>query len=92
MMKKMKYLLLLCLILSTVGAFTACGNKKKDVSDTSIVENDRNTTNDKNNGKNDKNNTNDKKNDNNNTSGNDKDSVVEDVEDAGKDEIGRAHV
>lgn len=38
-MKKMKYLLLACLILSTVCAFTACGNEKKDVTDTSMVEN-----------------------------------------------------
>ncbi len=62
MMKKMKYLLF-TLPDSFNGrcVYSVWKQKKKDVSDTSIVENDRNTTNDKNNGKNDKNNTNDKK-------------------------------
>ena len=77
MMKKMKYFLLLCLIVSTVGAFTACGNDK-DVADTSMVEN----TNNGNNGSNSNNDNNN--NDNNN---NDGDSMMDDIGDAGKDII-----
>ena len=37
-MKKIKYLLALCLILAAVGAFVACGNNS-NVADTSMVEN-----------------------------------------------------
>ena len=37
-MKKMKYLLALCLILAAASAFAACGNNS-NVADTSMVEN-----------------------------------------------------
>ena len=37
-MKKMKYLLALCLILAAAGSFAACGNNS-NVADTSMVEN-----------------------------------------------------
>ena len=37
-MKKMKYLLALCLTLAAVGSFAACGNNS-NVADTSMVEN-----------------------------------------------------
>ena len=37
-MKKMKYLLALCLILAVAGSFAACGNNS-NVADTSMVEN-----------------------------------------------------